>query len=124
VAGVRSGDGAAPRDDGERRRDVLLAVQRALVGEISPGMRAVAVEIGPAQVWLYVFHDGEADEDEIDDFDAAVVAQLESDAPELATSDGVEPEIGFSYVRVDEPAPLPVHGHLVYARKGTGIRPV
>jgi hypothetical protein len=121
---VPPADGPGAHGDDARLREVLLAVQRALVGEISPAMRAIAVEVGHAQVWLYVFHDGDADDEEIDDFDAAVVAQLERDAPGLAAADGVEPEVGFSYVRVDEPAPLPVHGHLVFARKGTEIRPV
>lgn len=113
-----------PLDEDALRREVLLAVQRALVGEISPGMRAIAVEIDPAQVWLYVYHNGPAEEAEIDDFDEAVMAQLEADVTELSPLEGPEPEVGFNYVRVDEPEPVPAYGHLVYARKGTEIRPV
>lgn len=49
-----------------------LSVIRAMVGEITPEMRAITVELNAQHVTVRVYHDGLASDDLWDDFDAAM----------------------------------------------------
>lgn len=98
------------------RRNVLLSVQRALVGEITPEMRAIEVELAPGRILIRVFTDGEPAETLQDDFDAGMVTQVVADFPYPENGD---PEVALEFVRCDSPKPVLVRGLLVFALAGT-----
>src|SRR4051794_28718007 len=102
-------------DESEFRTRVLLAAQQALVGEVSPQMRAIEVEWNIAKVILRVFTDGESTEQLRQDFDASVVTQFMANFTDLRPM----PQIDFEFVRRDTPQTIPVRGRLVFARAGT-----
>jgi hypothetical protein len=97
------------------RTEVLLSVQRALLGEITPGMRAVRVEWNERLICIRIFHDGPWAQEIEEDFDAGAVTQVVADFP--CTEKG-DPAVEFQFVRLDAGMPLPqgLTGALVYAR--------
>jgi hypothetical protein len=99
--------------DTELRVKVLLSLQRALLGEITPEMRAVAVQWSPARVTIRVYTDGEAPAEIREGFDASVVTQVVADFPYPERGD---PTVAVEFLRCDAPSRLPDWGHLVYAR--------
>src|SRR5688572_7118178 len=107
-----------PTHDSQRefRNGVLLSVQRALVGEITPVMRAVEVEIERTRVLIRVFTDGDVPEDVRKDFDAGAITQVVADFPDPENGD---PQVAFELVAVPSPAAVPVRGVLVFALAGT-----
>lgn len=100
----------------ELRNRVLLSVQRALVGEITPTMRAIEVEFAPARILIRVFTDGDAHEAVRKDFDAGAMTQVVADFPD---PDAGDPQVEFEFVALPSPAAIPVRGVLVFARAGT-----
>jgi hypothetical protein len=99
------------------RTRVLLSVQRALLGEITPEMRAVEVEWSPECILLRVFTEGEANDKLQEEFDASAVTQIVADFPEPDRND---PRVEFDFIRCDAPARIPVRGVLVFCRAGVG----
>lgn len=99
--------------DTEFRTKVLLSLQRALLGEITPTMRAVAVQWSAERIVIRVYTDGEAPADVREDFDASVVTQVVAD---FSLPDRGDPKVEFEFTRFDAPARLPDWGVLVYAR--------
>ncbi len=98
------------------RASVLLSVQRALLGEITPGMRAVSVSWGRTSICIRVFHDGPWPPSVEEDFDACAVTQLVADFPYPERGD---PEIRYEFLRLDGDSPLPLLGEreaFAYAR--------
>jgi hypothetical protein len=92
----------------------LLSVQRALLGEVTPEMRAISLELSQKVLRVTVFIDGLVDEDLVDDFDSAVITQIIADFPE---PDRDDPAVEFEFIRADVPAPLEPRGRWVYFRK-------
>jgi hypothetical protein len=99
----------------ELRARALLSVQRALIGEVTPEMRAIEVVVTSGRVLLRVFTDGEAPARVRDDFDAGAATQIVADFP--YPEDG-DPEVAVEFVRCDFPEPIPVEGVLVHAFSG------
>ena len=93
---------------------VLLSVQRALVGEIIPEMRAVDVESSQARIVIRVFTEGDASESVREDFDAGMVTQVVADFPYPGQED---PTVAFEFVRCDSPNRVPVRG-ICFAQAG------
>ena len=95
------------------RTGVLLSVQRALLGEITPGMRAISVRWNNQRICIRVYHDGPWATEDSEDFDAGAVTQVVADF--LPPTD-----IQYEFVRLDDDAPLPQDLHdqeaYVYAR--------
>ena len=95
-----------------------LSAMRAMLGEITPEMRAITVEVNMRQITVRVYHDGVASDELWDDFDAAM-ACVQADFP------GEGPE-AISLVQIlhryDSPAPIPAIGFPIFARKGTRFR--
>lgn len=60
---------------------VRLSLQRALLGEVTPNLRAVCVEVRPAEIHAWVHHDGPLSEQEEEGFDGSVLTQLVADFP-------------------------------------------
>lgn len=107
----------AELDERELRVRVLLSVQRALLGEITPPMRAIEVEWSRDRIMIRVFTEGEVDDAMREDFDAGVVTQVVSDFPD---PDRGDPQVAFEVVRCDAPTRIPVRGVLVFARAAGG----
>ena len=89
-----------------------LAVQTALLGEITPEMRVITVEAQDDRITIRVYNDQEASDDLEEDLDAAGT-EVHALLPQ-ATS--VTIHIEHNAV----PGPIQVVGWPVYARKGTG----
>jgi hypothetical protein len=98
----------------EFRSIVLLSVQRALLGEITPNMRAISVEWSEKKIHICVYVDGEIDEKARSEFDAGVVSEVIADFP---YADVDEPVVDFEFIRRDAPSKLHCRGATVYARK-------
>jgi hypothetical protein len=101
------------------RSRVLLSIQRALVGEITPEMRAIDVEISEKRILVRVFTEGALSDKLREDFDAGAMTQLVADFPE---PDKADPQIILEFIRCDTPAPVPVRGVLVFGRVETLFR--
>jgi hypothetical protein len=102
-------------DSGFRNR-VLLSVQRALVGEVTPHMRFIGVEFSPACIHIIVWHDGSVDERISADFDAGAITQVVAD---FARPERGDPQVSFEFVRCDSPQRPAFRGTLVYGRSET-----
>ena len=103
----------APSDSAFRDR-VRVALQKALIGQITPAMRLVSVEAVESRLAVIVFFDRDLSHDDRDDF-----------VDEVASCVGVElgdpprgPAVACHFVRCDEPQRVPVRGEVVFARKG------
>jgi hypothetical protein len=86
-----------------------LAAQTALLYEVSPSLRGVAVEWIENTIVVYFYNDGEISEDLHDDFISAgtgIIAHYK---------DGII--IDEKIMRLDYPTSLPHHEHWVYRRK-------
>ncbi|MEP6999149.1 MAG: hypothetical protein ABI969_01640 [bacterium] len=97
---------------------VKLSVVRALLGEITPAMRAVTVELNAELVTIRVYHDGVASDELWADLDAASTA-VHADLPERPDH---PVSVQLSLLRCDEPHPIPTLGEAVFSRKGVQHR--
>ena len=102
----------------ELLRDAQLSVMRMLLGEITPDMRAVTVEVNARHISVRVYHDGLASEEAWDEFDSAMT-EVYADFPMLG-SDAIT--IDYKMIRCDAPEVIPALGMPVFARKGTHFR--
>ena len=98
------------------RSRVLLSVQRALVGEITPQMRFIGVEFSSECIHIIVWHDGAVAESISADFDAGAVTQVVAD---FAWPERGDPQISFEFVRCDFPQRPDFREILVYGRNET-----
>lgn len=99
------------------RGRVLLSLQRALVGEVTPQMRYIGVEHSPARIHILIWHDGELAAVVREYFDASVVTQVVSDFTG-AEYEGIE--VTYEFIQVDAPARPALRGTLVYGRSELG----
>ena len=102
--------------DIDLRSRVLLSVQRALVGEITPQMRFIGVKFSAERIHIIVWHDGVVDESISADFDAGAVTQVVAD---FAWPERGDPLVSFEFVRCDCPQRPDFRGTLVYGRSET-----
>ena len=93
---------------------VRLSLQRALLGEVTPNLRAVCVEVSPAEIHVWAYYDGPQSEAEEEDFDGSVLTQLVADFP---YSERGDPAVHGHFIRCDAPQPLEWRGTVVYARR-------
>ena len=93
---------------------VLLAMQRALLNEVTPELRAVAVDFDPQQLIFYTafYYEGEPSEKMIDLWDCAITE---------ASADLGHCFIQSQIDRLDYPQDLPACGYYVYLRKEPNI---
>lgn len=104
------------------RARVLLSVQRALLGETAPGVRAIAVDWNENRIRIQVLHDGPWDAAVEEDFDAGAVTQVVADFPWPERGD---PQVDFEFARFDGSGPLPAlpgGAAYVYARNDAAWR--
>ncbi|MDB6024073.1 MAG: hypothetical protein JWM68_296 [Verrucomicrobiales bacterium] len=105
--------------DTDLRSRVLLSVQRALVGEVTPEMRFIAVEISRERIHIIVWHDGIIDESisgNGGNFDGGAITQVVAD---FAWPERGDPQVSFEFVRCDFPHRPDFRGTLVYGRSET-----
>jgi hypothetical protein len=96
------------------RQMVLLSIQRALLGAITPNMRAITTEYSEKQVHIKVYIDGQIENDEENEFDEDVITQIIADFPNFDKSD---PFITSEFIRADCPEKISYNGVVVYLRK-------
>jgi hypothetical protein len=96
---------------------VLPSIVRALVGEITEDMRAIAFAVDwPARlIEIRVYTQGEASDETKEDFDASAITQIVAD---FSFPEKGDPMVTFSFQRCDEPSLIPNWGSFVFARKG------
>jgi hypothetical protein len=99
--------------DTDLRLRVMLSVQRALVGEVTPQMRFIAVELSAERVHIIVWHDGEMSAADREQFDACAVTDVAAD---LWPPNG-DPVPSVEFVRCDFPEKPEFRGEIVYGRR-------
>jgi hypothetical protein len=92
----------------------FLSVQRALVGAVSPEIRAVSIDLSQGKIIITVYHNGQASDDLYETV-AVIVTEVLADFREGQ-------EVVSSVVRVDEPESVPLRGEPAFAVKGTTFR--
>src|SRR5438132_184142 len=102
--------------DADFRTRVLLSVQRALVGEVTPQMRFIGVEFSSERIHIIVWHDGIVDESVNADFDAGAVTQVVAD---FSWPEHGDPQTSFEFIRCDFPQRPAFRGLLVFGRNET-----
>lgn len=103
--------------------EIILSINRALLGDVNPSLRGVAFEWNPLEEEIIVFfyHDGELSDALMNhydciDFEASADFFLEEDSIKLIKND-------FKIVSAKYPTPLPDHDHWVYRRKEPFVDP-
>lgn len=92
-----------------RRCEVLLSLQRALLGEVGPSLRAVTVNYAESSLHFEAFFDG-AITDENREAMSLVETEVMADFPSTHT-------ITHEVTRLDAPALIPKDRTWVYYRK-------
>ena len=89
----------------------LLATQRALLGIVSPELRAVVIDIDKEKKLYYIrfYHDGEASEKQIDLWECAMT--------EASADLGIKCIVDGFVIRLDYPEKIPLRGRYAYLRK-------
>ena len=95
---------------------VMLSVQRALVGCITPEMRYISVEWSRHRISLHIYVDGAMRDNAYEDFDAEAMTQIFAD---FSFPDQKPPQVGCTFHRCDAPQKPDSEGRLVYGRKET-----
>ncbi len=89
----------------------LLATQRALLGEVTPNLRAVIIELEPKNKSgkIFFYYQGEISE-EVFDVASCVITEITAAFP-----------VGYQFEehieRLDTPSKIPIQGRLAYLRK-------
>lgn len=90
------------------RNKVLLSFQGALLGEIFPSLRAIAVEWTDVSVKFWAYIDGpldSKDEDSLSSISASVAADFD------------DMEIDWEFSQLNAPTPIPGEKLRVYSRR-------
>ena len=89
----------------------LLSIQRALLGNVTPELRAVIVDASTEENLLYVhfYYDGEVSEKLIDLWECAITEACADLGSDYALDEGVH--------RLDCPQKIPFRGRYAYSRK-------
>ena len=91
--------------------NALLSVQRALLGAVTPELRAVVVDLDNENHVVYIrfYYHGEVAENLIDLWDCAVTEVISDMDIQYVLNEGIE--------RLDYPNPIPDRGRFFYRRK-------
>ena len=96
------------------RRRVRLALQTALIGQITPAIRLISVESDAAVVRVVVYYDQALSDDDRGDLAAETVSCLGLELGDPPAGPAGE----CHFLRCDDPQRVPVRGEIVFARKG------
>ncbi|HZN96007.1 MAG TPA: hypothetical protein VFB81_25000 [Myxococcales bacterium] len=92
-----------------RRYEVLLAIQQALLGEVSPNLRAVTVSYTETSLHFEAYFDGEVHDEEREAM-SLVETELMAEFPSTHS-------LSHQVIRLDTPALIPKDRTWVYFRK-------
>lgn len=89
----------------------LLSIQRALLGVVTPELRAVVVDVcsGDKLFYIHFYYEGEVSEGVIDLWECAITESSADFGPDCILDAGVE--------RLDYPQKIPFRGRYAYLRK-------
>ena len=89
----------------------LLAMQSALLGVVTPELRAVVVDVNPHESWLYIrfYYHGSISEEVEELWQCAMT--------EASASLGTRCFVDEAVERLDYPNEIPMRGRLAYLRK-------
>ncbi len=91
-----------------RRAEVLLSIQRALLGEVTPAMRAVTVQFDEGSVRILFYFDGD-----FSDVDREAASRVETEV----MADMSDPSsVSSACRRIDPPSRIEDAGTWVFAR--------
>lgn len=96
-----------------RRCEVLLSLQRALLGEVTPRLRAVTVRHAESSIHFDAYFDGEPNEEERESM-SAVETEVMAGFPATHTTT-------HDVIRLDPPALIPKDRIWVYFRKELSV---
>jgi len=88
---------------------VLLAVQRALLGAVTPRLRAVTVDHDATKIALEAYYDGPITDDDRETM-STVETEILAEFPDTHI-------VTLSALRLDAPTPIPKHRTWAYYRK-------
>ncbi|WP_418646899.1 hypothetical protein ACNQFN_15125 [Thauera butanivorans] len=94
---------------GQRVVEARLSIQRALLGEVSPHLRAVVLSVDCKKIDVHFYFDGdvsEEDEESVSCIETEILADFEPDF-----------SICAEVIRLDYPLPISDDGFWVYQRK-------
>lgn len=94
------------------RVNVLLSLQRALLGEVFPALRAVTVEWSDTSVKFFAYVDGEVQEEDEESI-SCVATEVTADFP-------AEVDVSWEVIRRDAPASTQDGRITVYLRREPG----
>ena len=91
--------------------DALLSFQSALLGVVTPELRAIIIDYNSEEDFLYVrfYYNGYVSEDTIELWQCAITEGSAHLGPDCFVDEGVE--------RLDYPQPIPKRGRYAYLRK-------
>jgi len=92
-----------------RRTEVLLSLQRALLGEVTANLRAVTVRYDDNSIHFEAYFDGAPNDEEREGM-SLVETEVMADFPSTH-------EVTHEVIRLDAPAPIPKNRTWVYFRK-------
>lgn len=92
-----------------------LSIQRALLGNISPKLRAVCANVEENKIYINFYYDGIISEDDQELYEHAC-AQIMADFSFPEKGSDVETECNMQIIRLDFPQKMPLIGHWVYYR--------
>jgi hypothetical protein len=91
-----------------------LSVQRALLGNVSPNLRAVCADIKSHEIFANFYYNGEISEEDREMYNSAV-DQILADFFYMEV-EGKETVFHLPIIRLDYPEKMPLIGHWVYYR--------
>ena len=113
----RSGGGTAAEAAPPVPAAVRLAIQKALVGQITPAMRLVSVECGEDSIRVVVYFDRALSTSDREEFCSEITDSLGLELGDPPAG----PAVDCFFLRCDEPQRVPVRGEIVFARKGVAV---
>lgn len=97
--------------------NLKLSINRALLGEVIPSLRKVALEWVPnADTACIIFYHSGPISDNVEEHYSYIHTEVEADFI-------IEPKIDYKVVQCDYPASLPKEGYLIYQRKEPFVDP-
>lgn len=91
-----------------------VALQKALLGQITPTMRLISVEAEDDLIRVIVFFDQRLDDHDRDDFEEELASCLGASLGDPPLG----PSVVSHFIRCDEPQLIPVRGEIIFSRKG------
>ena len=97
--------------DDNSRHKIVLSVQRALLGSITPNLRGVAVDWNDNEIRVFCYYHGAISEDDREEM-SCVHTEVATDFVDIAA-------VHFVLVRSDMPTPMKGYRAWIFLRKET-----